>query len=50
MTATLVACTVRVRMGCVIFRHGRAWVPGELLAVTAADAVHLIERGLAIRA
>jgi len=43
----LEATTIRVRHGAMIFRHGSAYGPGELLAVLPADAVLLIEQGLA---
>jgi hypothetical protein len=48
--ATIIPCTVRIRKGCVVFRLGRAWSEGEYVSVTPADALHLIERGLAMRA
>jgi len=41
------ATTIRVRHGAMIFRHGCAYGAGELLAVLPADAVALIEQGLA---
>jgi hypothetical protein len=37
--------TVRVLPGALVYRHGRAWHPGETLRVHPGDMAHMIKRG-----
>ena len=36
------AVPVRVLPGCVVYRHGKAWSAGQVLATTPADAFRLV--------
>jgi hypothetical protein len=47
--SVILAVAVRILAGSIIYRHGRAWHPGQVLDVVPDDADRLVRRGVAER-
>jgi hypothetical protein len=49
-TQQIGAVPVRVLDGTILYRHGRSWTVGQVLAVEPHDAKRLVDKGLVERA